>query len=284
MLNEAGKSCSGPKRRRSSARLDSEPLPEHSFPSLDSAIETVLRKTVRQRMDADKAHSSLLSRVKLLEEHLSRDTIPTGLRIASIQAKGTNVETLQAKFNEIVHEAEVKMLEATIENLRSEIKNHQEAVCTASANIDGTIARWKVELLKNEISESKASSLVEAAEAFVVRITKDIAVSRASKALQKEINRKVSRSEHMDDNEVFVPTEESIKDIVRNEVLQAMATTKPPEGNRKVSFLDKKPGSKSSGKQCQSRPSNRQSRQSRRSRSKSATHRPNKPGSSSKNV
>ena len=284
MSNEAGNSCSGPKRRRSSARLDSEPLPERSFPSLDSAIETVLRKAVRQRMDADKAHSSLLSRVKRLEEHLSKDTIPTGLRIASIQAKGTNVETLQAKFDEIVHEAEVKMLEATIENLRSEIKNHQEAVRTASANIDGTIARWKVELLKNEISESKASSLVEATEAFVVRITKDIAVSRASKALQKEINCKVSRSEHMDDNEVFVPTEESIKDIVRNEVLQAMATTKLPEGNRKVSFVDKKPGSKRSGKQRQSRPSNRQSRQSQRSRSKSATHRPNKPGSSSKNV
>ena len=99
MSNEAGKSCSGPKRRRSSARLDSEPLPERSFPSLDSAIETVLRKAVRQRMDADKAHSSLLSRVKRLEEHLSKDTIPTGLRIASIQAKGTNVETLQTKFD-----------------------------------------------------------------------------------------------------------------------------------------------------------------------------------------
>ena len=220
------------KHRRSSARLDSELLPERSCPSLDSAIKTVLRKAVRQRMDADKAHSSLLSRVKRLEEHLSKDAIPTGLRIASIQAKGTNMETPQAKFDEIVHEAEIKMLEATIENLHSEIKNHQEAIRTTSANIDGTIARWKVELLKNEISESKASSLLEAAKAFVVRITKDIAFSRASKALQKEINPKVSRSEHMDDNEVFVPTEESIKDIVRNEVLQAMATTKPPEGNR----------------------------------------------------
>ena len=102
MSNESGNSCSGPKRRRSSARLDSEQLPERSFPSLDSAIETVLRKAVRQRMDADKAHSSLLSRVKRLEEHLSKDTIPNGLRIASIQAKGTNVETLQANFDEIV--------------------------------------------------------------------------------------------------------------------------------------------------------------------------------------
>ena len=93
------------------------------------------------------------------------------------------------------------MLEANIENLRSEIIEYQEAVRTASANIDGTIARWKVEFLKNEISESKASRLFEAAEAFVVRITKDIAISRASKALQMEINRKVPRSEYMDDRQ-----------------------------------------------------------------------------------
>ena len=80
--------------------------------------------------------------------------------------------------------------------------------------------------------ESKASTLIEAAKAFAVQINKDIAISRASKALQKEINRKVCRSENMDDNEVFVPTEEPMKDIVRNEVLQTMATTKPPERNR----------------------------------------------------
>ena len=174
MSNVTGTSCSGPKRRRSSARLDSEPLPERSCPSLDSTIETVLRKAVRLRVDADKAHSKLLSRVKRLDEHLSKGTIPVGLRIASIQAKGKNVETLQAKFDDIIREAEVKMLEATIENLRSEIKDHQEDVRVASANVDGTIARWKVELLKNEISELQANSLVEIAIEFVSRSPKTL--------------------------------------------------------------------------------------------------------------
>ena len=41
-------------------------------------------------MDAN----NLLSRVKRLEEHLSKGTIPAGLRISSIQAKGKNVEAL----------------------------------------------------------------------------------------------------------------------------------------------------------------------------------------------
>ena len=141
MSNENGTSCLGPKHRRSSAQLDSEPLPERSCPSLDSTIETVLQKAVRLRVDADKAHSNLLSRVKRLDEHLSKGTIPVGLRIASIQAKGKNMETLQAKFDDIIREAVVKMLEATIENLCSEIKDHQEDVRVASANVDGTIAR-----------------------------------------------------------------------------------------------------------------------------------------------
>ena len=47
---------------------------------------------------------------------------------------------LQAKFDEIVHETKVKMLEATFENLRSAIKDHQETICTASTNINDTIA------------------------------------------------------------------------------------------------------------------------------------------------
>ena len=46
----------------------------------------------------------------------------------------------------------------------------------------------------------------------------------------------------MEDNEVFVPLEETIRDIIRNEVLQVMATTNSPEENLKVSHVGKKPG------------------------------------------
>ena len=84
----------------------------------------------------------------------------------------------------------------------------------------------------------------------------------------------------MDDNEVFVPSEESIRDIVRNEGLHAMATANPPEGNRKVSLVGKKPGGKRNGKPRQSRPAHREGK---RSRSKSAK-RSNQPRSSSKNA
>ena len=58
------------------------------------------------------------------------------------------------------------MLEATIDHLRSEVKDHQEAIRATTANIDGTIARWKEQLLKNDISNAKATSLVEAARSI----------------------------------------------------------------------------------------------------------------------
>ena len=44
---------------------------------------------------------------------------PSGLRIKRIQAKGQDVDTLQAKFDDIVREVEMKLLEAAIDYLRS---------------------------------------------------------------------------------------------------------------------------------------------------------------------
>lgn len=288
MANEAGNSRSGqPKRRRSSTSLDPEPLPVPNSSSLDATIETVLRKAVRQRLDAEKAYSTLQTRIKLLEEHSSQGTTPSGLRIKQIQAKGPNVDTLQAKFDDIVREAEVKLLEATIANLRSEVKDHQEAIRVTMANIDGTIARWKVELRKHELSETKADSLVEAAAAFVEKLTKDTAVSRASRALQAEINRTAKRRSQteMDESDGFVPSEDSIRDIVRNELrLQSTSAANPTGGNRqrKVSLSDPKSGGKRKGKSRKSRPDQRQPQQQQRRRSNSAKR--SKSRSSSKNA
>ena len=145
------------------------------------------------------------------------------------------------------------MLEATIDHLRSKVKDHQEAIRATTANIDGTIARWKEQLLKNDISNAKATSLVEAAVAFVEKLSKDTAVSRASKckALQAEISRTAkNRSQAMmDDSEVFVPSEESIRDIIRNELRGlTSATTSPNEENPSSQELNRRPALQNSQK------------------------------------
>ena len=73
------------------------------------------------------------------------------------------------------------------------MKVHQEAVRSTSADIEGKIARWKVELRKTDISEDLVSSLCAADSAFVEEFSKHSAVSRAPKALQAGINRKEKR-------------------------------------------------------------------------------------------
>ena len=268
MVNATGNICSGPKRPRPSDSSDPEPNPVYSSTSsLDSTIETVLRKAVRMRADADKAHSSLIGRIKLLEEHAAQSTSPSGLRIKKVQAKGQNVDALQAKFDGIIREAEVQLLEATIDHLRSEVK--VKAIHATTANIDGTIARWKEQLLKNDISNAKATSLVEAAVAFVKKLSKDTAVLRASKALQAEISRtpKTRSQAMMDDSEVFVPSEESIRDIIRNE----------ENRQRKVSISERRNNGKSKGKSRQSRSTSRgQAQQRQRSASGKRSNRPQK--------
>ena len=279
MVNATGNICSGPKRPRPSDSSDPEPNPVYSSTSsLDSTIETVLRKAVRMRVDADKAHSSLIGRIKLLEEHAAQSTSPSGLRIKKVQAKGQNVDALQAKFDGIIREAEVQLLEATIDHLRSEVK--VKAIHATTANIDGTIARWKEQLLKNDISNAKATSLVEAAVAFVEKLSKDTAVSRASKVLQAEISRTAkNRSQAMmDDSEVFVPSEESIRDIIRNELRGLTSgTSSPNEENRqrKVSISERRNNGKSKGKSRRSRSTSRgQVQQRQRSTSGKRSNRP----------
>ena len=153
-----------------------------------------------------------------------------GLRVKKVQAKGQNVDALQAKFEGIVRKGEVQLLEATIDHLCSEVKDHQEAIRATTANIDGTIARWEEQLLKNDILNAKATSLVKAAVAFVDRLSKDTGVSRASKALQAEISRtaKIRSHARMDDSKVFVSSEESIRDIIRNELHNLTSGTRSP--------------------------------------------------------
>lgn len=178
------------------------------------------------RADAEKAYSSLQARIKLLKTHAGQGTTPSGLRIKKIQeAKGHNVDELQAIFDDIVREAELKLLEAAKDHLCAEVKVHQEAVRSTTANTEGTIARWKVELRKTDISEDQVSSLCVAASAFAEELSKDSAVSRASKALQAEIDRKEKHKSlvHMDISEGFVPSETSIREIVRNELRLPLA-------------------------------------------------------------
>ena len=178
-----------------------------------------------------------MARIKVLERHAAADTIPSGLRIQSVRAKGQDAETLQAKFDDVIREAEQKLLDAVITHLRCNVEESKKAIQEREGDINGTIARWKSYLQESkEISSGQVDSLVEAATKFAVKVSSDSAVACACKALQTEITRKETKKrESMDSSEAFVPTELSIRDIIRQEIhrTQDSATN---NHQRKVSF------------------------------------------------
>ena len=244
MANNIEGSSAGSKRRRPSREAAvpvPDPLPTGSIFKLDSTIESILRKKVRERLDIEKTKSSLLARIKLLEKHTSECTIPSGLRIQHIRAKGQNADMLQAVFEDIILDAEQKLLDAAIDNLRKDAEACQEQIQEQEKDVDGTIAQWKTYLLKvSEITPDQVEKLVETAAAFVEKLSSQRAVAQASKSLQAEITQRESnKRENMDSNEPFVPTESSIREIIRQEIHHTQ-DLHIANGNRqrKVSFSD----------------------------------------------
>ena len=133
----------------------------------------------------------------------------------------------------------------------------------------------------------------------MVKLSSDSAVARASKSLQAEITRKESKGREMEMNEPFVPDEQSIREIIRQEI---HCTQEQPAGSvrqRKVSFSDN-PGSRqrkqksrrqNRSKSPQSRSKGQNQRRQQRGRSKSlktprsnSAKRVESPRSSAKNV
>ena len=174
----------------------------------------------------------------------------------SSETQGRNADLLQPKFDDIIKDAELKLLDVATEDLRSDVKACEEAILQREKDIDGTIAQWKSHLQKlKELTADQVNDLVNAAAAFVTKLSSDSAVSRASKALQAEITNRESKRENMDSNEQFMPTESTIREIIRQEICHAQESNAASNRQRKVSFSD------NSGRR--SRPKHREQKQRR---------------------
>lgn len=78
---------------------------------LDSAFASILKKKVYLSVDTENALSQYHRRIKHLEEQIQQNTVPKGLKIKPVKAKSKS-EDLQKKFEDILHQAELKLLEA----------------------------------------------------------------------------------------------------------------------------------------------------------------------------
>ena len=109
---------------------------------LDSAFASILKKKVYLLVDTENALSQSHRRIKHLEEQLQQKTVPKGLKIKPVKAKSKS-EDLQKKFDNILNEAELKLLDVTLESLRKEVLETEQSVAHCKEDIKATIDRWR---------------------------------------------------------------------------------------------------------------------------------------------
>ena len=125
-----------------SVKTTTKAKPTESPPDvkLDSAFASILKKKVYVLVDTENALSQSHRRIKHLEEQLQQKTVPKGLKIKPVKAKSKS-EDLQKKFENILHEAELKLPDVTLESLRKEVLETEHSVAQCKEDITATIDR-----------------------------------------------------------------------------------------------------------------------------------------------
>ena len=265
-----------------SADVTTSAIPIESTPDvkLDPAFVAILKKKVLSLVDTENALSRSLGRIKHLEEQLQQKAVPKGLKIKSVKAKSKS-EELQKKFDEIIQEAELKLLDATLESLRREVLETKNSIASFKEDLKTTIGRWRSSFpLNDETSSQKADLLAAHADKFVDDLYFQYAAHNTSKALQESlIKEEKTKKRKLGMETEFTVTEESIRDIVKAEV-QRLSTeqgTQNPRRSRSsrkddnssgnVNKVQRKRSSSSKGKKSRQRSQSTGRRKQKRSQS-----------------
>ena len=167
-----------------------------------------------------------------------------------ITAKGRNNQPLQERFYAILREAELKLLDATIEALAQDEQLYKERCTSEKVKITTAIEAWRTSFQAIEASLSiDTDHFVSLAKCFVNNFYFQCAI-RTSKQVagnMKKAAKEAKREQRMETE--FHPNEQSIKDMVSREVQKEVskfqtAKSKQSSGNSA--------GSKGRRKNCRS--------------------------------
>ena len=155
-----------------------------------------------------------MARIKFLEHHT---------------AEGNN-ETLQAKFDDIICEAEVKLLDAAIDSLSRDVEANQDELGEREEDIDGTIAQWRTHLARNKNFRENYFRARGYSRPNGNGICRKPLLRQRSRSSFESITSGVSLKESklresMDSNETFVPSEQSICEIISLELHRTQCST-----------------------------------------------------------
>ena len=122
-----------------------------------------------------------------------------GLKIKTVVAKGKDIEALQSKFDNILKEAEAKLLDATIQNIQEQQNCALMDCYAAKAEIDSAIANWKTSFrFFSEVTSTigqVSTKFAKIAKAFADNHYYQCASHRASKALKSSVEKTAKESD-----------------------------------------------------------------------------------------
>ena len=195
---------------------DTSAPPEEEF-WIDDHFQQTLKTLVRKFVEAENELYALQERIKRLKDSKSEGKVPTGLVVHRINAKGRNSQVLQERFDAILRDAELKLLDATIEALTQDEQQYKERCTTEKENLAAIINAWRSSFQASEASMSiDADHFVASAKCFVNDFYFQCVAIRTSKKVAGDIKKAAKEANRMETE--FQPNEQSIKDIVTREV------------------------------------------------------------------
>lgn len=256
---------------------------------LDKHLVGLLKRLVNQVIDAENLCQTLDGRITRLQASKSAKKIPSGLAL-HVTAKGKNPQELQRQFDAITKEAEIKLIEATLEDLKRQKQEASENCDKSHQSIADAIENWRSNFSSSVTTFTvDADKYAQAAADYASNYYFQRISSLASKMVADELKKQQREAKRADKMETgFEPTEQSISDMVDRKLDQklrsALLKTAPPSrqphkrpGSNKKKLPGRQPRRNDSSSPGLRQPNRRNSSSSSRSkpplRSRSKTRR-----------
>ncbi|KAL9969476.1 hypothetical protein ACROYT_G021696 [Oculina patagonica] len=214
---------------------------------IDDHFKEVLRRLVHRLIDSENAFYALGDRIKKLEQSALDNTCPKGLAIKPVKATGKNAGPLQQDFDAILKDAQKRIVQAVIKDLKTQ-ETETSHLCQENRDkIEQSLTEWRQKFrCADETFLLEADKQLMKARKFVDNFYFQCASLRASKELQESLKKeaKAKRAETQMEQD-FTPTEQTITNIVRRELSAVESKRKKksrkPETNQKA-LASPKPG------------------------------------------
>ena len=158
--------------------------------TLDDHLKEVLKRLVHRLIDSENAFYALGDRIKKLETSVLDETCPKGLTIKPVKATGKRSQLLQREFDAILNDAQTRIIEVTIKDLRDQETEASKLCGENRDKIEHSLAEWRKKFrCADETFLPDADKHLDKARKFVEDFYFQCASIRASKELQESLKR-----------------------------------------------------------------------------------------------